>query len=885
MRWLEAARARARLMRRAPSESRMEHEIRFHLEMEAERLMRERGVSEDEARRQALLAFGGVEKYREQLREERVVPWLTAWTGGALQDVTYALRSLRRTPGFTAIALLTLALGIGVNAAMFSIVDGILLRPLPYGEPHELVRVYQSSAEQGMPYGTISPVTVDDWQARTRSFSGIAGFLNASFIYTGGAEPLEIPTAMVSEQFFDVMRAPPQLGRTLQAEDVRQAQRNVVISDRFWRTHLGADPNVVGSSVTVRGESHTVVGVMQPSFRFPTSETDIWAPITLFSDMHIGPRVRDNRFFEGVARLRENVSAERAQSELSAVSAQLAVEYPETNTGWSAATVVPLRTTIVGDVDTALRIVLGVVAFILLIGCANLANLLLARGTARAKEIAIRGAIGAGRGRIVRQLLTESLVLSLAGGALGLAFSTWFVRVVIALSADTLPRVEDVRLDARVFLFAFLLALITALLFGLLPALRTARVDPQEHLRAGRGSVGMPGQRLRKVLVVAEVTLAVVLVAGAGLMARSFMELRSVDPGFDSAGVLTVSMHVNVAGVAPQETPQYIVRTREEIIDRVRTLPGVASVGMVNAFPLRSEGGPLFEFTRADGSAMPDGTPLRAHVRYIGASYFDAMGIAVRRGTALPEQWAQGAPVPTVISESAARRFWPNLDPIGQRADAGWAEAVIVGVVEDVREEGLTAEAAPMLYFPQQIAPRIFATLVVRTPGDPAALVQPVRAAIQEVAATSPIREVATLRSVVGESIAQNRFFTIVFGVFGALALVLATLGVYGVLAYTVSRRTQEIGVRMALGARAGDVLRMVIVGGVSLVGAGIVIGTLAALLLTRVLQSQLYGVSSTDPLTFLTVIGVLTAAALVATYLPARRATRVDPLVGLRTE
>lgn len=855
-------------------------EMRFHIEQETERNIR-RGLPPEQARREALVAFGGVERFREHVREERTGSGFSELAG----DVRYGFRSLSKAPTFAAVAVLTLGLGIGASAAIFGLVDGILLRPLPYDDPDELVLAYQENPEQGISRGTVSLPDFEDWEARTRSFARMAAFIHLHQIFSGRGEAVEVRPAYVTEGFFEVFGVPPRLGRPLSSQDLSEAAPNIVVSERFWRNYLGADSGAIGTTVLLQGEPHVVIGVMPSSFRFPTPETDIWAPESLLQPYAIGPKTRENRLFEVVARLDEGVDPDRATSELSAVAAQLQAEYPGTNTGWGDAGVVPLRTAVVGDVDAALGAAVGAVAFLLLIACANLANLLLARGTSRSREIAIRVSLGATRRRILRQLLTESVLLAVLGGVLGLALAYWGVQATLALSADTLPRMDTVQVDARVFAFGLLLSLATVLLFGLLPALRTARTDPQSRLRAGRGGIGAGSPRLRSALVVAEVGFAFMLLIGAGLMARSFLELRSVDPGFDAEGALMVSLHLSIAGVPLQEIGPHLVERRNEIVERVRGLPGVTRVGMVNAFPLRDEGGPMFELRRADGSGMPDGSPLRANVRYVSAGYFEAMGIPLISGSSLPDDWAPGAPLPVVLSETAARRFWPGEDPVGQLIDPGWAEAVITGVVGDVREAGLSEEPAPMLYFPQQIAPRILATLVVRTAGDPATLAAPIRQIIREVDPGQAVRAAGTLSSLVSESIATDRFFTFLFGLFGSLALLLSTVGLYGVLAYSVGQRTREIGLRMALGARAREVLGMVVGGGLRLVALGVVLGGAGALLVTRILESQLFGVSATDPLTFLAVAAALFAVAALASYLPAHRAARVDPMVTLRID
>ena len=613
-----------------------------------------------------------------------------------LQDVRFAARSLVRNPGFTITALLTLALGLGANTAMFSIVNGVLLRPLPYPEPDRLVRVYQANPGQGLRQNAISAADFEDWRTQTRSFAGMAAYMRLPMVLGGVGDPIEIQSAFVTGSFFAVLGSPVQLGRTLADEDVRQA--NAVISNRLWRTRFGADPQIVGKPITLPRGPLTIVGVMPSTFRFPTPGTDVWVPESLLGNAVPPPSVREARIFEGIARLKENVSLQQTHADLNMVAARLAADYPQSNAGWSAATVVPLRTAIVGDVDRALFVVLGVVGFILLIACANMANLLLARGAGWANQIAIRAALGAGRMRIIRQLLTESFLLSLLGGVLGLVLAVWGVQAIMALSAKTLPRVEDVHVDGRVLGFGLLLALATGLMFGLIPALRAALAEPQNNLKGLRGSVGH-GQRLRSAFVVVEVSLAVVLVIGAGLMARSFLALRSVDPGFDAAHVLAVTIQYNMSGIAGPNFVTHLSQRRSEIIERVAALPGVVSVGAINSLPLQEERWEPFEFTRADGSGLENGAKLQADRSYVSSDYLQTMKIPVLRGELLPEQWAENSPIPFLINEAAARNFWPGKEAVGQVVRDGSGEAIVVGVVGDVRQRGLAENPRPTVYF------------------------------------------------------------------------------------------------------------------------------------------------------------------------------------------
>jgi predicted permease len=870
------------LLFRTGEDADMDEELREHLAQQVLENQR-RGMSEAEARRQAALSFGGIERVREEIRDARGIALFDEVRG----DVRYALRALRLNPGFTAVALLTLALGIGANAAMFSVVNGVLLRPLPHANADELVLLYQSSARRGELHGRVSYEDLEDWRTRTRSLTSVAAYAAVPTILTGQGEPLEIEMSYVTERFFDVLGVPVALGRPLLDDDFRQRQHNAVVSDALWRTVLGGDASVIGSSILLVGEPYTVVGVMPAGVLHPTPETSVWVPQSLVAPNMFsnGPPMRGDRYLRGIGRLAAGADAVQAQHELTSLSEDLARTYPESNADWNAAMVVPLRTSIVGDVDRALVIVLGAVGVILLIGCANLANLMLARGSARRREMAVRSALGAGRRRIVRQLLTESLVLAFLGGVLGLLLAYWGVQTMLALSTDILPRVDDVRVDGGVVAFGMLLAAATALLFGLAPALRMAHTDPQNDLRGGRGAVGADGQRARSMLVVAEVALAVVLVIGAGLMARSFLTLRNVDAGFRPDQVLTVAMQLNLTGVPEEELGTFLVQRREEILRRVRALPGVEDAGMINVFPLRQDGAFSMEYTRAGPGAAPGDAGVTADTRYVDPGYLRAMGIPLLRGEPLPAQLAAGTPVPVLMSESAASQLWPDQDPVGRLINVPWGESVVVGVVGDVRQTGLAEAPEPAVYFPQLIAPRLLATLVIRTSGSPMALAAPVRQLIRDVDPGQPIRSILPLKTVMAESIAQDRFFTLLFAVFGSLALVLAAVGIYGVLAYSVRQRTQEIGVRMALGARAVDVLRMTAGSGLRLVGMGVVIGTGAAFVLTRVLASQLYGITPTDPLTFAAALGFLGSIALLAAFIPARRATRVPPMIALRPD
>jgi predicted permease len=804
-------------------------------------------------------------------------------------DIRFALRSLKRSPAFAATALLTIALSIGASTAVFSIVNGVLLRPLPYPEPDRLVRLYEVNRTAGVERSPLSFPDIVDWRAHGGAFASIAGYGTLDEMIVGRGDPFEAREAYVTSGFFRTLGAPVAMGRALDDADEHDASRVVVVSDDFWRTRLGGSPDAIGTTLSFRDVPFTVVGVAAPDFRFPAPNVALWTPQSVLGDRVIGPRVRDLRAYETVARLAPGVTLESAEAEANAAAAQIAADYKDTSARWDAAAVVPLKDTLVGHVERALVLVLALVGFILLIACANVAHLMLARGAARAHEVATRMALGADRLRVARLALTESCVLSVVGGALGVALALLLVKTVLALSAGILPRVADVRLDLRVLAFAFAASLAAGALFGSLPAWRMARSDPRRHLGTARGAAANSG-RVRRALVVGEVALAVVLVVGAGLMARSFLALRSVDPGFDAEHVLTATLNVIAYPTLNADGAQTLRARRREIIERVQALPGVTYAATTNRLPLRDR--PFsFEFRRADGSGGPNGQPLRSAQRNVSPEYFRAMGIPLLEGATLGDDppltfGAQrdsfAGPRPLVVSASAAAKFWPGEDPIGKVVAGSWYECVVVGVVGDVRE-ALAQEAAPMLYMAE--TPQTVQTLIVRTTGDPALLAGPIRELIRGLDVDQSVRTIDTLNDVRAESIASDRFFTFLYVTFGALALALAAVGVYGVVAYSVGLRTQEIGVRIAVGARAADILGGVIGQGLAPVLGGAALGSAAALVLARLIAHQLYSIGAADPVTFVAAPGVLVAVALVACYVPARRATKIDPVAALRSE
>jgi predicted permease len=803
---------------------------------------------------------------------------------GFLDDLRLAVRRLLRAPGFTAVTVLALALGIGMNTAIFSVVNAALLRPLPYPEPDRLVEIFLPTAA-GEARGPVSFVDYQDWRQQSRLFSSMAVFSTVSGLNLrgeGDREPEQLKTAFVHPDFFATLGVVPEIGRPLVAED-NEPGRNllVVISHRLWQRRFDGDPAIAGRTVVLDGDPFTVAGVMPESFRVPDAGIEAWAPESLI-EASAAPRVRGNRFQRVIARLDGGVSLERAQVEMDLIAARLAREFPETNTGRERVTLVALHDALVGTrLRSAVLLLLAAVGLVLLIACANVAHLLIARIAARRRETAIRLALGASPSGIVRLHVAESLVVALAGGLLGLLTAAWTLDLARAGLAAYLPPQMDLVLDRRVLGFALLASVAAALLSGVLPALRGAASVPQQDLKEGSRGAGAGGdrRRLREALVVSEMALAVVLVVAAGLALKSFARLSGVDPGFDPDGVLTVAM--NASGARYPERAQF-VEFQRRVVERVQRVPGVVAAGSTRNLPLLGTGESWPVVPEGSAPIAPGSEPEVA-VHPVSAGFFTALRIPLLEGRAFAGQ-ESGAPV-AIVSRALARRFWSGESAVGRTLLVGDRRIPIVGVVGDVRQGALEGEGEAALYLPGALSPRRGFTLVIRTQGRPDALESLVRAAIREVDPQQPILRIATMRAVLGGALAQPRLMSVLLAGFGALALGLAVLGVYGVIALMVSLRTYEFGVRMALGATAGAVRRMVLGRAALLAGVGIGAGSLAALALTRLLRSQLYEVSATDPVVFLLAAAGLVAASLLAGDGPARRATRIDPLVALRSD
>jgi putative ABC transport system permease protein len=815
------------------------------------------------------------------------------------QDVRYGLRMLAKSPGFSALVILTLALGIGANTAIFSVVNAVLLRPLPFEEPDRLVQIWHTPPQASFPgiaTFSVSPANFLDWRARSQAFEGMSAYGFGQYTLTGTGHPEAVRMVAVTSGFFSILRAQPLLGRAFLAEeDSPGREHEVVLSYNLWRSRFGADRNIVGKNIALNEQAFTVIGVMGPNFEFPIStdpnySPQMWKPLA-WTDQERA--IRDNHNYAVVARLKDGVTLQQARAELDSVSNQLAQQYPGDDKGWGA-TAIPLREDLVGDVRPALLILLGAVALVLLIACANVANLLLAKAMSRRKEIAIRVAMGASRLRLLQQGISETVLMALAGGALGLVFAHYGVILIVRFLAQRLPRSTEIGLDGWVFTFALGISLLTGIAVGLLSSLRFAKNDVSESLKQGLGrtSSDSGGTRTRNILVVSEVALSLMLLIGAGLLIRSLSVLRHVNPGFDPSRLLTLEVAIPSTKFSE---PMQQVRYFDRVLDQVRGLPGVQSAGLIDSLPLTG------------GSHQPvsvEGRPVvsmadqpEVDVRLISPGYISAMHIALLSGRDIDQSDVQGRPGAVLISQSFAKLFWPNENPIGKHLTLYFFRdlpRVVVGVVADVKLDALNeTRPTPALYTPlAQVTPTTGGTwssfglnLAVRTNADPLNVAAMVTNSIREVDAEVPLLNIQTMEESVSASLSPQRFTMLLLVAFAGTALLLAAAGIYGVMAYMVTRRTREIGVRMALGAAASDVLRLVIGQGMWTTATGLAIGIGGAFALTRTMQSLLFGVSTTDPMTLAGVVLLLAAVSVLACWVPARRATKVDPLVALRYE
>ncbi|MGH9728895.1 MAG: ADOP family duplicated permease, partial [Candidatus Acidiferrales bacterium] len=865
-------------------------ELEAYLQAETEENLA-RGIPAAEARRAAHVKLGNARRIREEIYEMNSIGWLeTLW-----QDVHYGLRMLRKSPGFTVVAVLTLALGIGANTAIFSVVDALLLKPLPYRDANRLVMVWEEDVALGEGHNVVSPPDFLDWQTQNNAFGSMAYFGDGHANLTGSSGPEVVTVQYISANFFDVLGVKPMLGQGFTPANGQSGKDHVaVLSYGLWKERYAANPTVVGCSIELDGAAYTVLGVAPPAFdpfiaegSLTGGHAQLWVPFVIL------PKYRDRtkvgRFLSVVARLKPNVSVAQAQMQMNVIAARIAAKYPLENGGWGVA-VILLRKEISGALRPTLLILLGAVGFVLLIACANVANLFLSRAADRKREMAVRAALGATRWRIVRQLLVESVLLALLGGALGVFVAIWATDALLHSIPEKLLDVSAAPIDFRVLAFAAGATVLSGILFGLLPSYAAAHSELGPSLQeGGRGSSLNRGNRvIRSALVVTEIALALVLLAGAGLLIQSFSRLTHVNPGFDASQLLTFKLSLPENKYKNDAADIAFYR---ELLDKLSHLPGVRSVSMENLAPfngLQNEG--VATDVILPGQAdLPEAKRPDTAVRVVGFDYFRTMEIPVVQGrTFSPAELAAEKHV-VIINDTFARKYFPDTNPIGQKITINMkdtnAPSEIIGGVGDVHGARLNAAPWPMIYWPYPELAYSGMTIVVRTKTDSLALVPSAREIVQSMDKDEPISNIATMDQLVSDSVARSRFTTILLAVFAALATVLACIGIYGVMAYATAQRRGEIGIRMALGAQRSDVLRLVLGQGTRLALAGVGIGIIAALALTRLMASLLYQVSTTDPVTFAAVVLLLVAVALVACYVPARRAMRVDPMVALRHE
>jgi putative ABC transport system permease protein len=869
------------LRRRDELERELDEELRFHVQRETEKNLAQ-GMNDEEARRAALVTFGGVARTSKECRDARGMRVVEE----VYQDLRFGSRMLRAQPGLSLIAIITLALGIGANTAVFSVVNAVLLRPLSHPDPDQLVRLNLFGPLAGEQHSVLGDADFVALRERNRTLAAVAAVMRVSdgFTFVGGGGPEQVGGAWVSADFFEVLRAPPALGRTFaRGEDREGSPRLAVIGHGFWQDRLGGDAAALGRAISLDGRQYTVIGIMPAGFRTAvTPGVQVWAAMQIAP-----PAARPPYYLRCIGRLLPGVSQEQAAADASTIARQLREQYP--NTQYTAYEVEPLARSIVGDSQRALLVLFGAVLSVLLIASVNLANLLLARGTSRQRELAVRAALGASRWRIVRQLSTESALLAALGGAVGLLLAIWGVRFVPLAAPDGLPRMEEVSIDVWVLGFTVVVSIASGLVFGVVPALQLSRPDLNESIKEAGGAGGHSGarHRLRSMLVIAEVALAFILLTGAGLMIRSFVKLQSVDGGFQPDRVLTMVVNAQETKYPKEE---HVGQLQTRLVSALQSLPGVESAALSMALPpnLLVMTNPFTVEGQIPASA--DMQPL-AEELLITPDYFGTLGIRLRAGRVFTDADRDGAPEVVVINQTMARRYFRGVDPVGRRMQTGDYQPTnswytVVGVVDDVKYQGLNAEPAPTIYVPyaQHLWWRSM-YVAVRASGDPLAIAAAVQERIRSVDRDLPILEVKSMEQVVSESLARPRAFTVLLGVFGAVALILAAIGVYGVMAYTVRTRTREIGIRMALGARVRDVLRMVIADGMKRAAIGIAIGLLGSFGLTRLLGGSLFGVSPLDPATLAGTGALLATVMLLACAIPARRVARTDPSLSLRHE
>ncbi len=795
-----------------------------------------------------------------------------------LKDIRYAVRSLLKRPGFLFVSVITLALGIGANTAIFSVVNAVLLRPLPYRDPERIVTIWQNNVKAGVARNDVSPANFLDWREQSRSFEAMAGIEPFGFSMIGNGEPEQFRSWLVTSGFFEVLGASALHGRTFTIEDYQPGnERVVVIGYGLWQRRFGSDQSLVGQKLTLNGQPFTVVGILPPAVQFPP-DREVWAPRV---PRDYDRQLRGPTYWKVIARLKPGVTIAQAQDEMSGIASRLAEQYPDTNGGMGA-TAVFLSEQLTGQVRSALLILLGAVGFVLLIACGNVANLLLVRGAERYREFAIRSALGAARTRLIRQLLTESLLLALLGGIGGVLLASWGVRLILAFSSAKIPGLEYVSIDAPVLLFALGVSMLTAIIFGLIPATQFSRPDLQSTLKeGGRGGVSGSTRHLgRNSLVVAEVAVALVLLTGAGLLVRSFVAVTRVDPGFDKERVLALQVFLRRNLKTEQITGFF-----DQALEKIVAVPGVQSAAVVASPPFIDLEQDV-AFTIQGWPVPPKGREPSAFFTEVSADYIGVMKVPLRRGRFFSKFDGKDSAQVVVINETMARRYFANENPVGKKLSVIFDPVEvreIVGVIGDVLHSGLDTQPRPEMFVPYQQSPTSQMTFVVKTTTDPAAMLTVVKTAIREVNQNQTFTTTATMDQLVSDSLRQRRFNLFLLVSFAVLALVLAGIGVYGSINYSTRQRTHEIGLRMALGAQPGDVLRMIVGQGLVLALTGIAIGLIASFALTRLMKGLLFGISATDPITFSAISLLLILIGLLASWIPARRATKVDPLVALR--
>jgi predicted permease len=875
------------LFRRSAEETELNEELRCHFEKQVEKY-RLSGMGEEEARRRARLLFGGHEQVKEDCREARG----TSFVEDARQDMRYAVRQLRANPTFAVVIVLTLALSIGANSAIFSVINGVLIKPLPYRQPDKLVRIFLTNAV--FPKFPLNPFDFRDFRARNKSFEGLAAFTRGDVQLSGSGEPVRLNGISITSGYFRVLGLSPELGREFDTNaEIPGNGLQVILSERVWRERFGSAPDILGRKITLNAQPFTVVGVMPRGTAHPGNEyqplaygedVDVWRPFSFEGS----PSDRSSHFMEVIGRLKQNETLAQASAEMDTLLTQIGKEHGGYG-NWKML-VLSLNDEVVGDSRQLLLVLLGAVGMVLLIACANAANLMLTRAAARQREISVRVALGAPRSRVVRQLLTESMLIAGLGGALGLAMAVVGVKLLVSLLPANFPRAHDIHVSAPVFLFTLLVSVVTGVLFGLAPALQASRTDPREGLhKGGRATTGGGRQsRLRNALVVSEVSLACVLLIGAGLMLRSLLNLMHLNPGFQTQHVLTAMLSLPRERYKADED-----RTRfyQQLLSGVQPLPGVESVGLGSDLPWTGyDDNAGFNI---EGKQPPPHEDFHGRYHMASPEYFRALGTPLLRGRFFTDADNKDAPKVIIINHALADRYWPGEDAVGKRItfedhpknDKDWLR--VVGVVGDVKDQPNSAGAEPAFWWPAYQVSNPFPNvlLVVRAESDPQLLIGAIRNQTNHLDPALAVANVQSMDQIVTASVATPRFAFVLVGLFGGLAIMLAAIGTYGVIAYSVSQRTPEFGLRMALGARRFDVLRLVLLQAGKLILSGTVFGVLLALVLARGLKSLIYEVSPADPLTFTAIGFAVIVIAIVACYIPARKATEADPMIALRAE